>query len=213
MGLSDLFRGLDGRGSGSGIGRTKRPDGVRRQDEEFLLAAWTDSLVFTDALPRKGAPPQETNVVEADLFDGEISATTFLVGCYTVRLAARAYRGGEDLVPAAREDVARLREQGPGLRRAQTADLHLRYEVSARPYNRPQDLFRKVCFAEQGTGSALECVETVCTAKRSESESFERASLLVGVRSFFGGQTLKTWYMLDADGNVSLLGASDEPLR
>lgn len=215
MGFVDLFRGFGGGGHGSvGIGRTRRPDGVRREDEEFLLAHWTDNLVFTDALPRKGSPPQEMALPEVQLLEGEMSGTTFLTGNYTVRLATRAYTGGDNLTPANAQEVAALRQMGAKKRKDSFPELHLRHEVSARAFNRPQDPFRYVCCAAQGDdGSLLECVETICTAREDESQAFEDASLLVGVRAFDVGQTFKTWYRLGGDGVVSVLGVSDEPLR
>lgn len=67
---------------------------VRNEDRATIQKHWKDTAVFTDALHIELWKWDEggTKVPEGELLPGELSATTFSVGCYTVRSAQRVYR-------------------------------------------------------------------------------------------------------------------------
>lgn len=161
-------------------------------------------------------------VPESKLLLGELSATTFHVGCYTVRSSVRIYKVSEpsyipdDEVPATQEEVERVRKDTNGGETLLLGfhswwnDLRVTHEISARHSSWGKDEFTYICRAAQARNlSWSESISSICAAKEHPLLPDNRASLFV-CNSYMGSSFgAETWYQLPPSGRIKQMHLHD----
>ena len=169
---------------------------IKPEEKQVIRKHWNCAAVFTDAWNRD---KKESEVSEAELLLGELSAVTFLIGCYTVRSARRVYRVYEPgyrpklETPAEPAEIALIKKDmaylhaGPdvsvttGIGVPSWQDkFRITHEISAKHNDNPNEVFTYVCRAAGSTNYRwCEKVDSICTAKDSDLIPEEYASLFV----------------------------------
>lgn len=159
----------------------------------------------------------ERQLDEEELLQGELSAVTFTVGCYTIRSAQRVYKVTEDNgayiledeVPANQEELKMIRESTGIAGIYDNRHLRMTHEISAKHNSDPNgvfaDTFKSVCRAAHSIkiGAWDEHIGYIGTVKENASLSDENAFLFVlnkYVGSSFG---VESWYKLDPSGVIT----------
>ena len=151
---------------------------------------WSQTAVFTGSKHPKFSSGKELPV--SKLLPGELSASTFHIGCYTVRSSVRLYKVSEpgyspdNEIPASPEDVERVRKDTNG--EASLAfgfyswhnDLRITHEISARHSSWEKDEFIYICRATQARNfSWSESISSICSAKKDIFVPDHKASLFI----------------------------------
>lgn len=193
---------------------------VRNEDRDVIQKHWKDTAVFTGALHIEPWEWGEigTKVPEGELLPGELFATTFSVGCYTVRSAQRVYRiyepgySPEMDTPISQEETELIKKDIRPIEITGTLfpawcdGLRVTHEISAKHNDAPEGKFAYICrAAEASNGRWKEYISAIYSAKESEFIPHEYASLLVCLA--FGGDShgVDTWYKLDPTGKITTL--------
>ena len=193
---------------------------VRNEDRVMIQERWRQTVVFTDALHIEPWEWGEIGkkVPEGELLPGELSATTFSAGCYTVRSAQRVYKICEPTyfpeaeTPASWEETKLVRKDirpmgtiGP-IAPAWRDELRVTHEISARHNDAPEGKFTYICrAAEARTGRWKEHISAIYSAKESKFIPDEYASLLVCLAFVGDSHGVDTWYKLDPTGKITTL--------
>lgn len=193
---------------------------VRDEDRATIQKHWKDTAVFTDALHIEPWEWGEIGkkVPEGELLLGELSATTFSVGCYTVRSAQRVYRvygpiyDPEKETPASwektelvRKDITPMGTIRP-LVPAWRDELRVTHEISARHNDAPEGKFTYICrAAEASCGRWKEHISAIYFVKESKFIPDKYASLLVCLALAGDSHGFDTWYKFDPTGKITTL--------
>lgn len=193
---------------------------VRDEDRATIQKHWKDTAVFTDALHIEPWEWGEIGkkVLEGELLTGELSATTFSVGCYTVRSAQRVYRvygpiyAPEKETPASWEETELVRKDITPMGTikplvpAWRDELRVTREISARHNDAPEGQFTYICrAAEASSGRWKEHISAIYSVKESKFIPDEYASLLACLAFTGDSYGVDTWYKLDPTGKITTL--------
>ncbi len=190
---------------------------------EVLHAHLGNSIVITGTWEEAEG---ERELEEEELFEGEITAVVFTMGCYTVRIAECLYKDSDFMqymqrIPASQDIITRYRVRHIEEARERAAGrtvvgsiMELSWEngvrkvteVSARYRSGSDELverWQNICIAAKtrgGIGSAS--IDYICTVKRCHEVSDEHAALFVLSRYLGDTHTDETWYKFTPDGIV-----------
>lgn len=196
---------------------------VRNEDRAAIQEHWKDTVVFTDALHIQAWEWGEIGeeVPGNKLLPGELSATTFSVGCYTIRSAQRVYRiyepgySPEMETPADQEETELVRKDirpvtvaSIGFLDSAWRDkLRVTHEISARHNDDPEGKFTYICRAAEARNARWkEHISAIYSVKESEFIPNEYASLLVCLAFAGDSHNSGTWYKFDPTGKITTLG-------
>lgn len=190
---------------------------------EVLHAHLGNSIVITDTWAKAEG---EQELEEEELFEGEISASVFTIGCYTVRIAECLYMDGNDAnykqrIPAGQDIITRYRTRHIEEARTGAAGyiltkgsmdmlwkngVHKVTEVAARYCSGSNELvehWQNICMvAEMAGGIGSESIDYICTVKRCHEVSDGHAVLFVLSRYLGDAHTCERWYKFTPDGRV-----------
>lgn len=189
-----------------------KPEDIVTLATDVMKKYWNSAAVFTDVL-RSDTEKQE--LVETELLQGEMSAISFRVGCYTVRSAQRVYsvhKSDDSIeleIPGSQTEVEYIKNLSPafaGIPPLNGTLLRITNEISAKHNVAPNNVFTFVCRTiPQGGVNGCECIGGISTVKENGSIPDEYASLLVYSHFEGGSFGVDTWYKLDPTGKITSL--------
>lgn len=164
----------------------------------------------------------ERKLEEEELFEAEISASVFTIGCYTVRVADCLYEDEPDgiapryqeRVPAGQDIIAEYRN------REKRRSVHYEYpwelihekrarrvkEVYVKRHAGSEasaDCWQNICMAaESWSGSWSESIDYICTVKKDDTIPDEQAVLFVLQRFVGSSYSYDSWYKFTPDGRL-----------
>ena len=168
---------------------------------------------------------EERELEEEELFEGEISASVFTIGCYNVRIAECLYVDDAESgihymqrVPATRDRIARYQASHAERARAWAAGYSMASgiglergvqvvtEVSAMNQSESGaavDRWQNICMAALSGGlSWSERIDYICTVKKDDTVPDGQAVLFVLNRYMGDSHTSEDWYKFTPDGRV-----------
>lgn len=178
--------------------------------KEMIKQNWNETAVVTDS-----TDPKEREIhklTEDELLPGELSASVFNVGCYTVRSAQRVYRIHEDgyspelEMPADKAEVDLVRKEPEGfvLFPSWRNKLRVTHEISAAHTDNPNNVPIYICRAARARDLRWsEYIGEICVAKEHEIVPDEYASLFVCLTFVGSSHSFNTWYKLDPTGKIT----------
>ncbi len=142
---------------------------------------------------------------ENELWEGELSAFIFTVGCYSVRQAWRVYKGSDGIdgtkrEPAGKDVAAAYKERDYEARRKyrDTCEISVKYKGGS---SAPSDEWVHICFADVSIHWA-EKIDFICTVKSGASSPDDQAALFV-LKEYMGDSfSVEHWYRFTPDGTV-----------
>lgn len=156
---------------------------------------------------------EKYDLEDSELLEGELSACTFTIGCYTIRSAQRLYKDTDEVhytekIPANQEEITSFKENRKGLLALFPTDdgIRLVHEISAKHHAADTSAFpegwKYICLATTSI-SWSESIDFIGTIKSKAEVPDEQADLFV--LKTYTGDSFGTadWYKLDADGAVS----------
>lgn len=188
--------------------------------KEALRLHLGNSIVFTGTW----LEAEERELEEEELMEGEVSASVFTVGCYTVRMAYCLYvddsdremkyteriPAGQDKIIAYRNGERRIGQEleedevvitglcpiGKNVR--MVTEVSARYNPSSEP---PVYSWRNICMAAPGHGGS-ESIDYICTVKQNDMVPDGQAALFVLNNYGDGFRSVDCWYKFTPDGMV-----------
>ena len=191
---------------------------------EVLHAHLGDRIVITGTWAEAEG---ERELEEEELFEWEISASVFTIGCYAVRIAECLYV--DDIgsgthytqrVPAGRDRItgyrvshaeqARAWDAGyciaSGIEPERDRGVRIVTEVSAMNQSEgggAADYWQNICMAALSRGSSWsERIDYICTVKKDDTVPDGQAVLFVLSRYMGSSYTSEDWYKFTPDGRV-----------
>lgn len=163
-----------------------------------------ESIVFTGM----GDEVQNARELEEnELFDGELSAFVFTVGCYTVRQAWRLYKDDDrvnyfERIPAGRDEIAAYRTEEfiVNGKYREVCEISARYNGGGEG---DSDYWQHICLATTARNwQWSERVDFICTVKQDVSSPDNEAALFV-LKTYVGSSfSVEHWYKCIPDGTV-----------
>lgn len=156
---------------------------------------------------------EECYLEDSELLEGELSACTFTIGCYTIRSAQRLYKDTYEVrytekIPADQEEIASFKENREGLLTSfPTADgIRLVHEISAKHHTADTSAFpeglKYICLATTSINWS-ESIDFIGTIKSKAEVPNEQADLFV-LKTYTGSSfSVAHWYRLDTNGALS----------
>nr|WP_302111354.1 hypothetical protein [uncultured Acetatifactor sp.] len=209
---ADMIRNIYKQNEDSAIETLRRHLG-----NDIVITKWTEAQ-------------GEQELEEEELFEGEISASIFTIGCYTVRYAECLYAddsyGGahgyhyHERVPAGKDIIAeyrdvkreKKRDEAAGIVRALLGPWMLFREKGVRIVEEVSvlcrsgngadtDCWQNICLAAQSF-TWSERIDYICTVKKSDTVPDGQAVLFVLSRYMGDSHTSESWYKFTPDGRV-----------
>ena len=178
--------------------------------KEMIKQNWNETAVVTDSMDPEAREIHK--LTEDELLSGELSASVFKVGCYTVRSAQRVYRIHEDgyspelEMPADKAEVDLVRKEPESFVAFPSwwNKLRVTHEISARHNANPNKIFAYICRAARARDLRWsEYVGGIYVAKEHELVPDEYASLFVCLTFVNSFSSTDTWYKLDPTGRIT----------
>ena len=180
--------------------------------KEMIKQNWNETAVVTDTINLEVQKMHE--ITEDELLPGELSASVFKVGCYTVRSAQRVYRIHEDgyspelEMPADKAEVDLVRKEPESfvLFPSWRNKLRVAHEISAVHTDNPNNMPIYICRAARAMDFRWsEYIGGIYVAKEHELVPDEYASLFVCLTFTGSSHSFDTWYKLDPIGRTTRL--------
>ena len=199
---------------------------IYKQNEDSAIETLRKHLGNDIVITKWTEAQGEQELEEEELFEGEISASIFTIGCYTVRYAECLYAddsyGGahgyhyHERVPAGKDiiaeyrDVKRNRKLDPWmLFRKKGVRIVEEVSVLRRSGNGADtDCWQNICLAAQGF-TWSERIGYICTVKKGDTVPDRQAALFV-CHVFVGSSyTKERWHKITPDGKAEIYCIGD----
>lgn len=176
---------------------------------EIIRKHWKVTAVFTAYWNSEN----EKELLESELWPGEITAYVSTVGCYIVRRSIRVYNiyepgyFPEKETPASQADVDMVKNDIESGTWYEWRDrLRLTHEISARHCDNLNGSFTYICRAAEARNyNWSESIGNICTAKKHPFILDKYASLFVCNTCMGDSYSSETWYKLSCTGKIKIL--------